>query len=155
MNKLLTLGAAMLVAAVLLPVAQAAPMTRADYDAAIRKCDPLVGDPRALCTEAVEQQWKTDSRRSRQTDGSRRQRPADYYVAMKKCKALSGSDQAVCSEAAKLKWPLPPKVDTTPKDAATVRRDADYAIAIQQCNTLVGDPQALCTETAKQKFGKP
>jgi hypothetical protein len=67
---------------------------------------------------------------------------------------LGGSDQAVCSEEAQQKWPLPPKVDTTSKDAATVRRDADYAMAIQQCNTLVGDPQALCTETAKQKFGK-
>ena len=35
MNKLLTLGAAVPVAAVLLPVAQATPMTRADYDAGI------------------------------------------------------------------------------------------------------------------------
>ncbi|WP_338414770.1 hypothetical protein [uncultured Sphaerotilus sp.] len=154
MNKLFTLGAAVLIAAALLPVAEAAPMTRADYDAAIKKCNPLVGDPRALCTEAVQQQWQIESRRNRPADSSRRQRPADYYVAMKKCKALSGSDQAVCSEEAKQKWPLPPKVDTAPKDAATVRRDADYAIAIQQCNTLVGDPQALCTETAKQKFGK-
>ena len=154
MNKLLTLGAAVLIAAALLPVAEAAPMTRADYDAAIQKCAPLVGDPRALCTEAAKQQWQIDSRRNRTADSHRRQRPADYYVAMKKCKALSGSDQAVCSEEAKQKWPLPPKVDTTPKDAATVRRDADYALAIQQCNTLVGDPQALCTETAKQKFGK-
>ncbi|NYG32080.1 hypothetical protein HZU83_14900 [Sphaerotilus montanus] len=59
MNKLLTLGAAVPVAAVLLPVAQAAPMTRADYDAAIRKCDPLVGDPRALCTETAKQKFGT------------------------------------------------------------------------------------------------
>lgn len=54
MNKLLTLGAAVPVAAVLLPVAQAALMTRADHDAAIRKCDP-----RALCTETAKQQFGT------------------------------------------------------------------------------------------------
>lgn len=57
MNKLLSLGAAVLIAAALLPVAEAAPMTRADYDAAIKKCNPLVGDPRALCTETAKQKF--------------------------------------------------------------------------------------------------
>jgi len=52
MNKLFTLGAA-----ALLPVAEAAPMTRADYDAAIKKRSPLVGDPRALCTETAKQKF--------------------------------------------------------------------------------------------------
>ena len=52
-----TLGAAALLAAVLLPTAQAGPMTRADYDAAIKKCDPLVGDPQALCTETAKQKF--------------------------------------------------------------------------------------------------
>jgi len=117
---------------------------------------PLVGDPRALCTEAVKQQREIDRKAQQRASGTTPapRRPAAYTEAMKECRKLVGDPQALCVEAAKQKWPLPARVDNRPKDAATVKRDADYAVAMRQCNLLAGSDQAVCTEEAKLKFGQ-
>lgn len=156
MTPMFLLRTTLLAAAMLLPMLPASAMTRAEYQAAIHKCDPLVGDPRALCTEAVKQQREIDRKAQHRTSGTTPapRRPAAYTEAMKECRKLVGDPQALCSEAAKQKWPLPAHVDTRPKDAATLQRDADYAAAARQCNLLAGSEQAVCTEEAKQKFGQ-
>ena len=157
MTPMLLLRTALLATAVLLPMLPASAMTRAEYQAAIHKCDPLVGDPRALCTEAVKQQREIDRKAQQRASGTTppSRRPAAYTEAMKECRKLVGDPQALCTEAAKQKWPLPARVDNRPKDAATLQRDADYAAATRQCHLLMGSKQAVCTEEAKQKFGQP
>lgn len=156
MTPMFLLRTTLLAAAMLLPMLPASAMTRAEYQAAIHKCDPLVGDPRALCTEAVKQQREIDRKAQQRASGTTppSRRPAAYTEAMKECRKLVGDPQALCSEAAKQKWPLPARVDNRPKDAATVKRDADYAVAMRQCNLLAGSDQAVCTEEAKLKFGQ-
>lgn len=156
MTPMFLLRTTLLAAAMLLPMLPASAMTRAEYQAAIHKCDPLVGDPRALCTEAVKQQREIDRKAQQRASGTTPapRRPAAYTEAMKECRKLVGDPQALCAEAAKQKWPLPVHVDTRPKDAATLQRDADYAAAARQCNLLAGSEQAVCTEEAKQKFGQ-
>lgn len=156
MTPMFLLRTTLLAAAMLLPMLPASAMTRAEYQAAIHKCDPLVGDPRALCTEAVKQQREIDRKAQQRASGTTPapRRPAAYTEAMKECRKLVGDPQALCVEAAKQKWPLPARVDNRPKDAATVKRDADYAVAMRQCNLLAGSDQAVCTEEAKLKFGQ-
>ena len=156
MTPMFLLRTTLLAATVLLPMLPASAMTSAEYEVAIHKCDPLVGDPRALCTEAVQQQREIDRKAQQRASGTTPapRRPAAYTAAMKECRKLVGDPQALCSEAAKQKWPLPAPVDTRPKDAATLQRDADYAVAMRQCNLLAGSDQAVCTEEAKLKFDR-
>src|SRR5664279_1079060 len=126
MNKLFSLKAALVAASILvLPLAQAATMTRADYNAGKTRISPDYKADNAAC-------------------GGQAGNAKDVCVKQAKAieiKALADAKMGKEIGAAKT-------------DAAEDKRDADYNVAIQKCDGLSGDAKANCVTAAKTRFGK-
>ncbi len=153
MDTRFTLRASLLIAALFtLPVTQAANTPEAEHSVALHRCEAKVGDDRALCTEAVEQDWK--AHHPELAAQAAAVRGAGYDAALKKCDPLVGDDRARCTEAARQEWPvLARPADKMPQDGAAKQRQARYTAELAKCEPKVGDDLALCTEAAKQAFG--
>lgn len=152
MTHLSTLKMSLVAAALLaLPMSQASAMSRAEYDAALQKCGPMVGDDKTLCTENARQRWSIEG--SAADKNVVRERAPGYDTDMKKCEPLVGDDRTLCTEAAKLKWPLAVNPNPPAPTAAALKRAADLKAALSKCEPLVGDDRTLCTEAARLKFG--
>ena len=153
MSKLAGFKAVVLLSAVLVfPAAQAATMSRADFDGALQKCEALSGDggAKSTCVEKARQDWQAQ----RTSTMAKEERPAGYDAAIKKCDALSGDGDAksLCTEAAGQRYPA---VKRAERKSASTTTMASYEAAIKKCDTLAGDGSALavCTEAAKVKHG--
>ena len=98
-------------AAMLLPMAQAAPMFKAEsaYAVAKERCDDQAGNAKDVCrkeAKAIEVKALADAKLGRQvgearSDASQSKRDADYKVAAERCEALSGDAKSQCMSSAK------------------------------------------------------
>jgi len=182
MNKLFNLKASLVVATMLaLPVAQAATMTKADYQASKSRistdykadkvaCAPLAGNAKDICVEEAqakqkvaraELQYGYTNKTSDRTKVLVAKAESAYAVAKEKCDDKAGNVKDVCVEEAKAietkalaDAKLGKEIGEARTDAAADKREADYKVAAEKCDALSGDAKASCMTNAKARFGK-
>jgi len=75
------------------------------YEMDMKKCEPLVGDDKTLCTEAAKLKWPlTENRNPPPPTAAAVKRAADLKAALSKCEPMVGDDRTLCTEAARLKF---------------------------------------------------
>ena len=182
MNKIFSLKASLIVATMLvLPMAHAATMTKADYTATKTRigadyksdkaaCAPLAGNAKDICVEEAKAKEKvaraeleygyTGKAGDRNKVAVAKAESA-YAVAKEKCDDQAGNAKDVCVKEAKAveikalaDAKLGKEIGAAKKDAAADKRDADYNVAVEKCDALAGDAKASCIAAAKTKFGK-
>ncbi len=182
MNKYFNLKVSLIVAAILvLPVAQAATMSKddyksgktrisADYKADKAACAPLAANAKDICVEEAkakekvaraELEYSYTGKAKDQTKLMEVKAKSAYAVAKEKCDDKSGNDKDVCVKEAKAietkalaDAKMGKQIGEAKKDAAEDKRDADYKVAVEKCDALAGDAKASCIAAAKAKFGK-
>ena len=182
MNKIFSLKASLIVATMLvLPMAHAATMTKADYTATKTRigadyksdkaaCASLAGNVKDICVEEAKAKEKvaraeleygyTGKAGDRNKVAVAKAESA-YAVAKEKCDDQAGNAKDVCVKEAKAveikalaDAKLGKEIGAAKKDAAADKRDADYNVAVEKCDALAGDAKASCIAAAKTKFGK-
>ena len=182
MNKIFSLKASLIVATMLvLPMAHAATMTKADYTATKTRigedyksdkaaCASLAGNAKDICVEEAKAKEKvaraeleygyTGKAGDRNKVAVAKAESA-YAVAKEKCDDKAGNAKDVCVKEAKAveikalaDAKLGKEIGEAKKDAAADKRDADYNVAVEKCDALAGDAKASCIAAAKTKFGK-
>ncbi len=182
MNKQFKLKASLVVAAMLaLPMAQAATITKGDYNAGKTRiaadykadkatCAQLAGNAKDICVEEVKGRDKVALA---ELEYSYSGKPGDrnkvlvakaeaaYAVAKEKCDDLAGNVKDVCVKEAKAvetkalaDAKLGKQIGEAATDAADTKRDADYKVAAEKCDALAGDAKSSCVAAAKSRFGK-
>jgi hypothetical protein len=182
MNIFFTLKASLVVAAMLmLPMAQAATMTKADYQAGKTRistaykadtaaCAPLSANAKDICIEEAKAKEKVaraeleygyTGKSSDQNKVSVAKAEWAYAVAKEKCDDKAGNDKDVCLKEAKAieikalaDAKMGKKIGEAKRDATEDKRDADYKVAVEKCDAMAGDAKANCIAAAKAKFGK-
>ncbi len=182
MNTSLTLKATLVAASfLLLPMAQAATMNKADYKAAKSSiaatyktdrasCASLAANAKDICMETAQGKEKValaeleygyTGKAADQNKILTAQAHATYAVAKERCDDLAGNPKDVCMSEAKavhVKALADAKMGKTVaearKDATADKRDADYKVATEKCDALAGDAKIACIAGAKATFGK-
>jgi hypothetical protein len=182
MNPHFNLKASLLVAAMLaLSVAQAATMTKADYNTDKTRisadyktdkaaCASFAGNAKDICMEEAkakekiaraELEYSYSGKASDQTKLLEVKAKAAYAVAKEKCDDKAGNEKDVCVKEAKAieakalaEAKMGKQIGEARKDAAVETSDADYKVAVEKCDALAGDAKASCMSAAKAKFGK-
>ena len=182
MNELFNLKAALVAAAMLaLPVAQAATMSKADYNAGKTRisvdykadkaaCAGQAGNAKDICIEEAKAKKKVAGAEleygytGKSKDRNKllvAKAETAYAVAKEKCDDKAGNAKDVCIKEAKAieikalaDAKMGKEIGEAKKDAADDKRDADYKVAIEKCNGLAGDAKAHCVAAAKTQFGK-
>jgi hypothetical protein len=182
MNIFFAVRASLVVAAVLmLPMAQAATMTKADYQAGKTRisaaykadtpaCAPLAANAKDICLEEAKAKEKVaraqleysyTGQSSDQNEVSVAKAESAYAVAKEKCDDKAGNDKDVCLKEAKAveikalaDAKMGKKIGEAKRDATEDKRDADHKVAVEKCDAMAGDAKANCIATAKAKFGK-
>ena len=182
MNTFFNPKASILVVLMLvLPMAQAATMTKAEYragktrisaDVKVGKaaCAPLAGNAKDICIEEAkgkekvaraELEYGYTAKSSDQNKMLVVKAEAAYAVAREKCDDQSGNAKDVCVQEAKaLKTKalanakMGKEIGEAKVDASQAKRDADYKVATEKCDSMSGDAKASCAAAAKTKFGK-
>jgi hypothetical protein len=182
MTTLSTLRAALTITAVLLlPMAHAATLSKAEYGSAKTRidsdykadkaaCSSLTANAKDVCSEEAKAKEKVSraelefSYTGQAKDGTRvgvAKADAAFAVAKEKCDDLAGNAKSVCREEAKTVHTkaladskLGKEVGEARSDAAQTKRDADYKLAAEKCDAMAGDAKTQCMATAKSTFGK-
>ncbi len=182
MNTHFNFKASLVVAAMLvLPLAQATTLAKADYKAGKdhisadykadkAACAPLTANAKDICIEEAKAKEKVTraeleySYTGKAKDQNKvlvAKAEAGYAVAKEKCDDKTGNDKDVCVKQAKAvevaalaDAKLGKKIGEAKKDAAEDKRDADYKVAAEKCDAMTGDAKASCINAAKAKFGK-
>ncbi|MFV0678606.1 hypothetical protein [Variovorax sp. tm] len=182
MNTLFNIKTSILVVFMLvLPTAQAATMTKAEYQAGKTRisadvkadkaaCVPLADNAKDICIEeakAKEKAARAELKYGYTAKSSDRNKvlvakaEAGYAVAKEKCDDQSGNAKDVCAQEAKaLKTKalanakMGKEIGEAKVDASQAKRDADYKVATEKCDSMSGDAKASCAAAAKTKFGK-
>ncbi len=182
MNKTFDLRASLIVAAMLvLPLAQAAGMAKADYQAGKSRidvaykadkagCAPLAGNTKDICLEEAKAKEKVaraeleygyTAKAGDQNKVLVAKAETAYAVAKEKCDDKAGNVKDVCLKEAKaieVKALADAKagkqIGEVKMDANDAKRDADYKLAAEKCDALAGDTKAACLASAKAKYGK-
>jgi len=182
MNTLFNIKTSILVVVMLvLPMAQAATMTKAEYQAGKTRisadvkadkaaCVLLADNAKDICIEeakAKEKVARAELKYGYTAKSSDRNKvlvakaEADYAVAKEKCDDQSGNAKDVCVQEAKaLKTKalanakMGKEIGEAKVDASQAKRDADYKVATEKCDSMSGDAKASCAAAAKTKFGK-
>jgi hypothetical protein len=182
MNTTFTLKTTLIAAALaVMPLAHAATMTKADYQAdKIRitadykadkaTCGSLSGNANDICVEQAKGKEKLAlaqleyAHTGKPEDHNKVMKAkaeVDYAIAKEKCDDLAGNPKDVCvkeAQAAETKAladaKLDKKVGEAQTEAADDKRDAAYKVAAEKCDALAGDAKASCMSAAKLKFGK-
>ena len=176
--KILALLAASLLA---LPVAYAATMTKADYNAGKTRisadyksdqaaCASLTANAKDICVQEAKGKKKVALAEleygytGKAADRNKvlvAKAESAYAVAKEKCDDKSGNAKDVCVKEAKAietkalaDAKMGKEVGEAKKDAAADKLDADYKVAIEKCDALAGDAKGSCVAAAKAKFGK-
>ena len=161
--------------------AQAAPPTKAEYDAAKKTisadykaakdaCDRLKANAKDICEEEAEAAEKT-ARAELEFRASGK--PADamkvqvvkadgaYEVAKERCDDLSGNAKDVCNKEAKAAHvaalAAAKNAKASAEDRAEAKEDvneAKYKAAAEKCDTLTGDAKTACIQAAKTAHGQ-
>jgi hypothetical protein len=171
----------LLAALLVLPLAQAATMSKADYKAdKIRiadsikadkvACASLAGNAKDICVEEAKGR-QTVARAElefaysgKPADGTKvkvAKAESAYAVAREKCDDRAGNVKDVCVKEAKAARTkaladakLGSQVGEAARDSADAKRNADYGVAAQKCEALSGDANTSCIAAAKSRFGK-
>ena len=182
MNKFSTLRVTVAAAAVLLlPLAQAATMSRIDYTAAKSRvsetykadkaaCAPLKGNAKDICIEEAkgkemvaraELEFAYRGKAKDGTDVWTAKADAAFAVVKEKCDDLSGNAKDVCRQQAKTihtkaraDAKMGRQIAEARTEAAQTKRDADYKLAAEKCDSTSGDAKSQCMDNAKRSFGK-
>jgi len=182
MNKQLTLKLSLVMAGLLaLPLAQAASMSKADYDSAKTRigadykaernaCASQAGNAKDVCVEQASAKQKVaraeleygySGKPADQTKLKVAKAESDYSVAKEKCDDQAGNAKDVCVKEAKAvetkalaDAKMGQQVGDAKVDASVAKRDADYKVAVEKCDALAGDAKASCLSAAKAAFGK-
>ncbi|NMM14547.1 MAG: hypothetical protein HHJ17_13575 [Rhodoferax sp.] len=182
MNPHFNLKASFVVAAMLvLPVAQAATMTKADYNTEKTRisadyktdkaaCASFAGNAKDICREEAkakekiaraELEYSYSGKASDQTKLLEVKAKSAYAVAKEKCDDKAGNEKDVCVKEAKAieakalaEAKMGKQIGEARKDAAVETSDADYKVAVEKCDAMAGDAKASCMAAAKAKFGK-
>jgi hypothetical protein len=182
MNTLFNLKASLIVVAMLvLPMAQAAKITKADYTAGKTRisadfkadkaaCAALTANAKDICIEEAKAKEKVARAEleygytAKTSDRNKvlvAKAEAAYAVAKEKCDDQSGNAKDVCVQEAKaLKTKalanakMGKEIGEAKTDAAADKRDADYKVAAEKCDGMSGDAKTGCMAAAKAKFGK-
>lgn len=182
MNKPRTLQQLFLAASfVMLPLAQAATLAKADYAAEKARigatykvdkaaCATFTANAKDICVEEAQAKEKVaraeleyahtgtakDQNQVRVVKAK-----SDYAVAKEKCDDMKGNDKDVCVQQAKAveakalaDAKMSKQIRTAKTDAAADKREADYKVAVEKCEALTGDAKATCITAAKAQFGK-
>ena len=173
---------ALLTASVLaLPIAQAAAMSKSDYQSSKTRiksdyksdkaaCGSQTGNAKDICIEEgkakqkvalAELEYGYSGKVSDRNKVLVAKAETRYAVAKERCDDLTGNPKSVCVKEAKAvevkalaDAKLGKEIGEARKDAATDKRDADYKVAIQKCDALAGDAKSSCVTSAKMTFGK-
>jgi len=182
MTRLSTLQTSLILSTLLMiPIAQAATMNKADYRSSKDRisadykgdkaaCAPLKANAKDICVEEAKAKEKVAraelefSYTGKTGDGNKVQvakAEAAYAVAKEKCDDQKGNAKDVCVKEAKAvevkalaDAKLGKEVGKAKLDAAQDKRDADYKVAVEKCDALAGDAKTQCNAAAKTKFGK-
>jgi hypothetical protein len=183
MNTLFNLKPSILVVAVMLvlPLAQAATMSKADHTAGKTRisadfkadkaaCAPLADNAKDICIEEAKAKEKVASaeleyaytgKSSDHNKVLKAKAEAAYAVAKEKCDDQSGNAKDVCVQEAKAietkalaNAKMGKEIGEAKVDASQAKRDADYKVAAEKCAGMSGDAKASCMAAAKTKFGK-
>jgi hypothetical protein len=164
-----------------LPAAQAADMSKTDYQSAKTRikaelktdknqCGSSSGNSKDICMEEAKAKEKVGLA---ELEASYTGKPADrnsalkakaeatYAVAKERCDDMAGTPKDVCVKEAKAAETkaladakMGKEISEARKDAATDKTDADYKVASEKCNLLAGDAKSSCMTSAKQTYGK-
>jgi dsDNA-specific endonuclease/ATPase MutS2 len=182
MNKHCSLQLSLMLAGLLaLPLAQAAGMSKADYDSAKTRigadnkaehkvCAPMTANAKDVCKEQADAKHKVARA---ELEYGYSGKPADknkvlvakaestYAVAKEKCDDLAGNGKDVCIKEAKAvevkalaDAKMADKIGEARSDASDTKRDADYKVANEKCDALAGEAKNSCVSAAKTAFGK-
>jgi hypothetical protein len=172
----------LLIAALLaVPLAQAADMTRPDYQSAKSRistelksdraaCTPLAANAKDVCIEESKAKEKvaraeleygySGSARDKNKVAVAKAESA-YKVAKEKCDDMAGNGKDVCVKEAKAvevkakaDAKMGQQIGEARTDAAQDKRDADYQVATEKCDALAGDAKSACVTAAKARYGK-
>jgi hypothetical protein len=182
MNPTFYLKATLVAAAMMaLPFAQAANLSKADYQAGKTRieadaksdkaaCSSRSGNAKDICVEEAKGKEKVALA---ELEFGYTGKPADrtqlmvakaesaYAVAKEKCDDKAGNVKDVCVQEAKATETkaladarMGKEVGQAEATAGDAKRDADYKVAIEKCDALAGDAKTSCTAAAKTRFGK-
>jgi len=182
MSKLFNLKSSLIVAGMLaLPVAQAATISKADYNAGNARvsadykadkvaCASLAGNGKDICAEEAkakqnvaraELEYSHTGKLSDQNRVLVVRAESAHAVAKEKCDAMAGNRKDVCVTEAKAietkalaDAKMGKQIGQATMDATETKRDADYKVATEKCDALAGDAKASCVADAKARFGK-
>lgn len=182
MNKITHLAAALLTGSLLAhPVAYAATMSKADYEAAKTRisadyktdkaaCGSQTANAKDICIEEAKAKEKValaeleygyTGKAGDQNKVLVARAESAYAVAKERCDDKAGNAKDVCIKEAKAievkalaDAKMGKEIGEARKDAATDKLDADYRVAIEKCDALAGDAKSNCVAAAKTKFGQ-
>ena len=182
MTKNTVFKMALLSAALLgLPIAQAAAMSKSDYQSAKTRikadyttdkagCASQAGNAKDICIEEgkakeklalAELEYGYSGKASDRYKVLVVKAETSYAVAKERCDDLTGNPKDVCVKEAKAvevkalaDAKLGKEINVARKDAAADKRDADYKVALEKCDALAGDAKSSCVASAKMSFGK-
>jgi hypothetical protein len=175
--KLAFMAAALLA----LPLAQAATLSKAeyqsgktrikaDYKADKAACGSQSGNAKDICIEEgkakekvalAELEYGYSGKPADSTKVLVAKAESSYAVAKERCDDLTGNPKDVCVKEAKAveikalaDAKLGKEIGAARKEASSDKRDADYKVAIEKCDALAGDAKSSCVASAKMTFGK-
>ena len=182
MNKQLTFKLSLVMAGLLaLPLAQAASMSKADYNSAKTRinasykaehsaCASQTANAKDICVEEASAKQKVaraelefdySGKPAEQTKLKQAKAEAAYAVAKEKCDDQSGNAKDVCVQEAKAvevkalaDAKMGQQIGEAKVDASDAKRDANYKVAVEKCDAMAGDAKASCLSAAKVSFGK-
>lgn len=182
MKTSFNLKASLVVAALLsFSVAQAAPLSKAeykadktrisaDYKADKAACAALAANAKDICVQEAkaketvaraELEYSYSGKPADQTKVLVAKAKSAYAVAKEKCDDQAGNAKDVCVKEAKAvevkalaDAKLGEKIGEARKEASDDKMDANYKLAVEKCDALAGDAKTSCVAAAKAKFGK-
>jgi hypothetical protein len=182
MTHSISFKSSLIVAALLvLPLAQAATLAKADYKAGKTRisadykadkaaCATLTGNAKDICHEEAkgkegvalaEIEYSYTGKMTDERKVWTAKADSTYAVAKERCDDLNGNPKDVCVKEAKAVHikaladvKLDKKVSQAERDSMDTKRDADYKVATEKCDATTGDAKTSCIAAAKAKYGK-
>jgi hypothetical protein len=180
-NPMIYKAAVALAAGLTLLSAQAANLSKGEYEAFKTRiedqyksekaaCSSQAGNAKDICVEAakgkekiarIELEYSYTGKASDRAKINDVKANAEYGVAKERCDDKAGNDHDVCmkeAEAAKTKVLTDSKMaremQEVRADASEDKREADYKVAVERCDSMAGDAKTGCVAMAKRQFGK-
>jgi hypothetical protein len=173
MHPFSTLRVAVAAAAVLmLPLAQAAPMSRIDYTASKSRisetykvakvaCDSLKDNAKDICVEEAKANEKVNRAELEFAYTGKAKDGTQVWAAKADAAYAVANTKDVCRQEAKTihtkalaDAKMGSQVAQARTDAVNTKRDADYKLAAEKCDSMSGDAKSQCLDNAKRTFGK-